>query len=190
MAKAQKKDKSLSKSEILDEIKKLAERAKETSSHQLGLIPNEDLGDEDIDTGFDIAVLKDTANPDESYRLYYGMRRLLMDNLPKGKKNKKLRQYVYDEKNLFLNRGAAIKEDGTRGSDGRMTYINPFLSEAFGLVANWIQSGANAFDIYMAFYNVNEERGYHKPTEDAPKGSFDLKLKALLNVPPPNKENA
>lgn len=183
-----KKTSSHSHEEILDEIKQLSERAKETSSHQLGLIPNEDLGDEDIDIGFDVSRLKDTADPNESYRLYYGMRRLLMDNLPRGKKNKRLRQYVYDEKNLFLNRGMAIKDDGTRGSDGRMTYINPFLSQAFGLVAGWIQGGANPFDIYMSFYNANEERGFHKPTENTTKGSFDQQLQALLNVPLPPKE--
>lgn len=177
MAKTEKKS-SLSKDEILNEIKQLSDRANETSSHQLGLIPNEDLGDEDTDTGFDMSKLKDTANPDESYRLYYGMRRLLMDNLPKGKKNKKLRQYVYDEKNLLLNRGIALKEDGTRGSDGRMTYINPFLSQAFGMVANWIQAGANPFDLYMAFYNANEERGFHKPIENEPMGTFDQHLQS------------
>ncbi len=96
-----------------------------------------------------------------------------MDNLPKGKKNKKLRQYAYDEKNLFLYSGIALKGDGKRGSDGRVAYINPFLSQAFGMVAGWIQNGTNLFDIYMAFAMFNEERGFHKPLETELKGSID-----------------
>ncbi|RZK28079.1 MAG: hypothetical protein EOO61_22555, partial [Hymenobacter sp.] len=121
MAKAKKQSKALTKEEIIAEIKQLSERAQETGSQQLDLIPAE-LGDEDIDLGFDTALLQDTANPEESYRLYYGIRRLLMDNLPPGKPNKKLRQAVYNEKNLFLNRGEDIKPNGVRGSDGRQTY--------------------------------------------------------------------
>jgi len=160
MAKAQKQKKSLSKEEILDEIKKLTERAKETSSQQIDLIPA-NLGDEDIDLNFDPVLLKDTTNPEESYRLYYGIRRLLMDNLPSGKANKKLRQMIYDEKNLFLNRGIDIKDSGIRGSDGRQTYIEPFLKTAFLTVTNWITNGANPFDIFMTFRNLNEERGYY-----------------------------
>lgn len=162
MAKQQKKkSKGLSEEEILKQIKELSDRSMETSSHQLDLLPAQ-LGDEDIDLGISPDILKDTADPEESYRLYYGMRRLLIDNLPAGPSNKKLRQMIYDEKNLFLNRGMDINQNGVRGSDGRQTYIQPFLKEAFMAVSNWIANGAIPFDIFMTFRNMNIEKGYYE----------------------------
>lgn len=185
MSKTKKENKKLSKEEILEEIKQLSKKANAKSSHQLDLMSNVEIGDEDIDLGFDTSNLNDTADPQTSYRLYYGIRRLLIDNLPKGKHNKKLRQYIYDEKNLFLNRGLEIKDNGIRGSDGKMTYIILFLKEAFDTVASWVSTGANAFEIYNAFYEMNEERGFHKDPQQP--NAFDIQLKGLLNTPPPNK---
>jgi len=173
------------KEEILEEIKHLAQRADESSNHQLDLFKGQNLGDEDIDIGFDASIIDDTADPKKSYILYYGIQRLLIDYLPKGPKNKRLRQYVYDEKNLFLNRGMDKDHTGRRGSDGRMTYISSFLQTAFNTVANWVSSGANAFDIYQAFWNLNEEKGYHKKRYS--ENTFDRNLEGLLNTPPPQK---
>lgn len=31
-----------------------------------------------------------------------------------------------------------------------------------GQVTSWILTGTNPFDIYMIFYNLNEEKGFHK----------------------------
>lgn len=175
-----------SKEDIFNEIKKLSKRANETTSHQMDIFLDQNLGDEDIDVGFDSSIFKDTANPDKSHKLYYGIQRLLRDYLPKGIDNKKLRQFVYDEKNLFLNRGIEKNEFGVRGSDSRMTYINNFLEIGFNTVAKWIASGANSFDIYSDFWQLNEDRGYHK--EEQPKGDFDNVVGAMLKVPPPPKD--
>lgn len=47
-------------------------------------------------------VGKEFENPEEKYQLYYnGIRKLLMDFLPKGKDYKQLRDIIYDEKNVF-----------------------------------------------------------------------------------------
>src|SRR5688500_15547180 len=49
---------------------------------------------------------KSFDNPEEKYNLYYkGLRNLLMKYLPKGKDYAEGRQLIYDEKNIFLNRG-------------------------------------------------------------------------------------
>lgn len=152
--------------EIHKEIKLLAERANQNQNYSLDFLDNQRLGDEDIDSKFDVSLLKDTSNPDKSYKLYYGMIRLLRDNLPKGDGgNKKLRTAIYDEKNLFLNRGIPKNINGIRGSDGRMTYIN-FMEVAFNLVSNWLLSGANPWDIYKEFWDLNEEKGFHAPLSD------------------------
>lgn len=144
--------------EIKKEIDLLAKKAAENVSQQFSLFLGISSIDEDIDSGFDVDQLKDVAEPEESYRYYYGIRSLLIANLPKGPEYKKMRQYIYDEKNLFLNRGKDIGVNGVRGSDGRMTYIQPFLKQAFSEVIKWIESGANPYDIYDAFRLLNQER--------------------------------
>jgi hypothetical protein len=155
-----KNQKELSNEEIMQDIKRLADKADEVSNQQLDLFLG-DIGDEDIDNGFNVGALLDAADPTTSHKIYYAIRRLLIEYLPKGKENKSLRQKIYDEKNLFLNRGIDKRPDGIRGSDGRMTYIDPFLKETLKIVADWIATGANSFDIWKAFWDLNEEKGYH-----------------------------
>lgn len=191
MATSKKNKQKFTDEEIFDEIKQLSEKAKETSSRQLDLIDNVDLGNEDIDTGFE-RRLAGTADPDTSHRLYYTMRRTLIDNLPKGKKNEKLRRYVYDEKSLFLNRGNDKNESGYKGSDERMSYIDNFLKTAFDLVNNWVSTGANPFDLYKAFWDINEEKGFHeekKNNESNQSSLFNKNLEGMLAVPPINKDS-
>jgi hypothetical protein len=156
------KEQNKTQKDIFDEIKKLSEKANEISdSEQLGLFPNIDLGEEDVI--FDASLINDTADPDRSHKLYYGMMRLMIGNLPRGIENKKLRRYIYDEKLLFLNRGKEIdKNTGVRGSDSRMTYIPNFLEVAFDTTVNWVKSGGTPFDLFLAFWDLNESRGYHK----------------------------
>lgn len=166
--------------EILKEVKELSLRADESTNHQLDLFLNKDLGDEDIDPIIDFSSISDTADPDKSHKLYYGIRRLLIDYLPKGNENKKLRAYVYYEKNLFLKRGLET------GADSRMTYIANYLEVAFKVVTNWVLHNSNPYDIYMEFYNLNEESGYH--TEKQKLSNFDLKLKEELDFNSKEKE--
>ena len=55
---------------------------------------------------------KQFEDPEEKYNIYYvGIRKLLMDYLPKGKAYEEMRQIIYDEKNIFLN--PAITEANT-----------------------------------------------------------------------------
>ena len=157
-----KKIEQKTKEEIFEEIRKLADRANEISGNQLDLFATQKVGDEDIDLGFNSSILNDTANPEKSHKLYYGIRRLLIEYLPRGEENKKFRQRVYDEKNLFLNRGVDRNKNGLRGSDGRMTYLNTFLWPTFNLVIEWIKKGANYYDIWQDFYDLNEKHSFHK----------------------------
>lgn len=185
------KKQSISDAEKLAQIKMLSEKAQESIDQQLDLFSLGELGDEDIDFGFNPSQLKDTANPAESHRLYYGMMRLLKDNLPKGPENKKLRNFIYVEKSLFLNRGIAENENGIKGSDERMTYLTPFLAQAFNIIVDWVKTGANPYDAYVAFWDANEENGFHhKLAEETTESQkdFDRKLKVLLNTKPSKKD--
>lgn len=156
------KNKVFTNEEILAEIKKLSEKAKEISGHQGSLFEGIGLGDDDLDKMFDVSILDDTANPDVSHRLYYTMMMTLRNNLPQGKANEKLRRYVYDEKSLFLNRGKDKNEKGVKNSDERQSYIPSALKVAFDLVYKWVSQGADPFDIYSEFRMLNENMGYRK----------------------------
>jgi len=103
---------------------------------------------------------KKIDDPVEKFQLYYhGLLRLLKDNLPKGKENESARRIIYDEKNILINRGAKKNEKGIRGSDGRMAYIED-LEMAIEIVANWLVKKGSSVDLFMAFWNKNEELGY------------------------------
>jgi len=103
---------------------------------------------------------KKIDDPVEKFQLYYhGLSRLLKDNLPKGKENESARRIIYDEKNILINRGAKKNEKGIRGSDGRMAYIED-LEMAIEIVANWLVKKGSSVDLFMAFWDKNEELGY------------------------------
>lgn len=99
-------------------------------------------------------------DPDTKFQLYYsGLNKLLIDNLPKGKNFEKERQIIYDEKNILINRGAKKDKKGVRGRDGRMAYLDD-LELALRIVADWTSKKNTAAELYMAFWDKNEELGY------------------------------
>lgn len=99
-------------------------------------------------------------DPVEKFQLYYhGLSKLLKDNLPKGKENEDVRRIIYDEKNILINRGAKKNEKGIRGSDGRMAYVED-LETAIQIVADWISLKGSPSEIFMAFWDKNEELNY------------------------------
>lgn len=99
-------------------------------------------------------------DPVQKFQLYYqGLSKLLKDSLPKGKEFEDVRRIVYDEKNVLINRGAKKDDKGIRGSDGRMAYIDD-LEEAIKIVAEWTSRKGTSAELYMAFWDKNEELGY------------------------------
>lgn len=104
---------------------------------------------------------KEFENPEEKYNIYYkGIRKLLMEYLPKGKEYKEIRNIIYDEKNIFLNNGKRKSDNnGIRLSDGRMTFQTN-MNEILEIIVKWISDSQNPFDIYRLFYELNENFGY------------------------------
>jgi len=100
-------------------------------------------------------------NPEEKYNIYYkGIRKLLMDYLPKGKTFKDVRNIIYDEKNVFLNAGKCKSDNnGIRKSDGRMTF-QPVMNEILDIIVKWVTDSQNPFDLYRSFFELNEKHGY------------------------------
>jgi hypothetical protein len=99
-------------------------------------------------------------DPVQKFQLYYnGLSKLLKKNLPEGKDFKKARDIIYDEKNILINRGAKKDEKGIRGSDGRMAYTED-LEEALKIVANWINRKGSPTELFMDFWDRNEEKGF------------------------------
>lgn len=99
-------------------------------------------------------------DPVQKFQLYYhGLTKLMKDNLPKGKAYEDVRKIVYEEKNILINRGAKLDAKGIRGSDGRMAYIED-LEEAIKIVAEWTSRKGTPAELFMAFWDKNEELGY------------------------------
>lgn len=114
-------------------------------------------------TGFSPTLdLSGIADPDLAYKLYYDSRRIFVTCLPKGRDYKPVRQLIYDEFNLFLNRGKAIKANGLRGSDGRMALPRPVMEEAFRVLHAWGQTSMlNPSQLYNSLRELNLAHGYH-----------------------------
>ena len=155
-----------SREEILADIRGLSEKSEKAAQARQNELFDDLKLDEEVD-GLTTTFLKDVADPDASHRLYFGMRNMMVRNLPKGPENKPLRQHIYDEVNLYLNRGKQKDARGIRGSSGQMTYIPTFLEPAFDLVLRWVGAGANPFELYSAFEAKNTEMGYRSGDEDS-----------------------
>ncbi len=162
-----KKQEGLSQSDL--ERLELLQKANERTGRQLTI--NSETGNLEEFDELKQLVGKEFENPEEKYQLYYnGIRKLLMDFLPKGKDNKQLRDIIYDEKNVFLNLGKKKSDNnGIRKSDGRMTY-QPVMNEILDVIINWIGESQNPFDLYKDFYELNERHGYgHEKYDDSTK---------------------
>ena len=152
-----KKDVELSEADI--ERLELLQKANEKVGKQLSI--NTDSGSlEEFDELREI-IGKEFENPEEKYNIYYkGIRKLLIDFLPKGKEFKEVREIIYDEKNIFLNLGKRKSDNnGIRGGDGRMTF-QPVMNELLDIIIKWVGDSQNPFDIYRDFYELNEKYGY------------------------------
>jgi hypothetical protein len=157
------KDKDLKKKVELSEADlermELLQQANEKVGRQL-TINSVEGNIEEIDELREL-IGKEFENPEEKYNIYYkGIRKLLMDYLPKGKEFKEVRDIIYDEKNIFLNAGKRKSDNnGIRKSDGRMTF-QPVMNEILDIIIKWVGESQNPFVIYREFYDLNEKHGY------------------------------
>jgi hypothetical protein len=137
----------------------LLQKANEKVGRQLSINTSEGKL-EDVDE-LRALIGKEFEDPEEKYNIYYvGIRRLLMEYLPKGKEFKESRDIIYDEKNIFLNLGKRKSDNnGIRKSDGRMTF-QPVMNEILDVIVKWISESQNPFDLYREFYELNETHGY------------------------------
>jgi hypothetical protein len=105
-------------------------------------------------------AIKNIENPENKYDLYYrGISRLLLKYLPKGKRFKVARSYIYEEKNVYLTRGKRINRMGFRGADGRMGYYSD-AKELLNIIMDWIKENGSMFDLYKKLRNININKGY------------------------------
>lgn len=148
-----KSEKQLSSEEA--ERRALLKAAEEESAQDLF-----DEGDGDYNLYEDeIKRLNDVVanhDPDAKHTIFYALQDILKKNLPN---DQLVRRPIHDEKLILLNRGAKRGSDGLRGSDARMGSIE-VMEEAIEIVGNWLRSGKNPYELYMAFYDANEARGY------------------------------
>ena len=152
--------------------KKIGERnlSKEDLERLELLQKSEEIKGEQLVLNLDSEIVKENEaekllgqridDPVTKFQLYYnGLTKLLKENLPNGKEFEDVRRIVYDEKNVLINRGAKKDDKGIRGSDGRMAYLED-LELAIKIVANWTNNKGTPAELFMAFWDKNEELGY------------------------------
>lgn len=148
-------ERKLSKEDI--ERLELLQKSEEVKGEQLALDINSELVTENEAKKL---LAQQIDDPVTKFQLYYnGLSKLLKDNLPKGKESEDVRRIVYDEKNILINRGAKKDEKGIRGSDGRMAYLDD-LEQAIEIVAIWTSKKGTPAELFMSFWDKNEELGY------------------------------
>lgn len=148
-------ERKLSKEDL--ERLEILQKAEEVKGEQLTLNLDSELA---IENEAEKLLGKKIDDPVTKFQLYYqGLTKLLKDNLPKGKENEDVRRVIYDEKNILINRGAKKDEKGIRGSDGRMAYLED-LETAIKIVADWTSRKSSPTELFMAFWDKNEELGY------------------------------
>lgn len=176
--KDQKKKPSLSPEDL--ERLELLQKANERIGKQLTIANTGDL--KEIDEIKQL-IGKDFENPEEKYQLYYkGIRNVLIKYLPKGESYEEGRQIIYDEKNIFLNRGKKKSDgDGIRGSDGRMTYQEN-MKEILDLVLKWVTESQKPIELYNMLYELNEKHGYGHEVYDKTNISFDNAVKKIKEI--------
>ncbi len=153
--KHKKKDRKLSKEDI--ERLELLQKSDEIKGEQLTIDVDSNIT---LENQAEKLIGQQIDDPVQKFQLYYkGLNKLLKDNLPKGKENEEVRRIIYDEKNILINRGAKKDDKGIRGSDGRMAYLED-LEIAIQIVADWTRKKGSSTDLYMAFWDKNEELGY------------------------------
>ena len=158
---------STSSQEELDKLAKLKRLADEADANatgrQLGLGLPDDIsspGSGEDEDPFAPELAGDRENPTESYDLYYAIRRLLMRGLPTGIDNQKLRQEIYDEKNLYLRGGIPRPVDGTPvGADSRQAILIR-KRKAFAATQTWSDREGSSWDIFWEFYTLNKAEGF------------------------------
>jgi hypothetical protein len=135
----------------------ILQKAEEVKGEQLTINLDSGLV---VENEAEALISKKIDDPVEKFQLYYnGLRKMLLDFLPKGREYEQARNMIYDEKNILINRGAKKDEKGLRGSDGRMAHLDD-LEIAIQIVALWISTKGSYWDLYKAFWNKNEEMGY------------------------------
>lgn len=152
------------------EMVEILQQAKETQGKQLTI----DIQDGELKEVDELKELIDQKfdNPEEKHSLFYnGIQNLLKKYLPKGKEFAEQRKIINEEKLIFLNRGAALKPDGTRGSDSRMTYAED-MNEMAKLISDWVLTSQDYVDLYLRLYDLNEKYNYGHQIKDDSSNSF------------------
>lgn len=149
------KKRELSKEDL--ERLEILSKAEEVKGEQLTLDIDSELT---VENQAEKLIGQKIDDPVQKFQLYYkGLNNLLRDYLPKGKANKDVRRIIYDEKNILINRGAKKDEKGIRGSDGRMAYIED-IEVAIQIVADWVSTKRSPAELFMGFWDKNEELNY------------------------------
>jgi hypothetical protein len=176
----QKSAKEKKEEEILMEKLEILQKSREVGGKQL-TFDMDSMEFKEIDEVKEL-LQKSIETPEERYSMFYnGIQNVLIKYLPKHKGFQPYRQIIYDEKNIFLNRGKMKDATGKRGTDSRMAY-NEDYSEIVLLVSNWAMTTQDPIDLYRQLWDLNEKYNYPHQEYDKGSKSFQNAMKKLANI--------
>lgn len=144
------------------EIQSIIEAADRIKDEQLTI---SELGELTSEKEIRDYALGSAENPEKKYTIYYqGINKLLKRALLPGKESKKIRDLIYEEKNIYLTRGKFKNELGIRGGDGRMGYLKD-SQDVFKAMVKCVRSNSSMVEIYQLLVDMNIKKGYKKPSD-------------------------
>lgn len=161
---------SAGKQTSLNFLKELSDEPSIPKESKIG--DSQEAIDAQPDVDFD-ALADGSEDPVRLRKLWHGAQALIISNTFKGKK----RQFVLDEKNLFLKASANT-------TDGKFTFLRA-VQTVYEMAEKWLQSNADAVELGMAYWDLNERNGFHSRKV---QGSFHTTLAAVMKVLPPKRD--
>lgn len=178
--KRQKTEKEIRDEEILREKLEILQKSRESAGKQLSF----DLDSMEFKEVDEVKELlqKPIETPEERYSMFYnGIQNVVIKYLPKGKSFEPYRRIIFDEKNIFLNRGKAKDLSGKRGADSRMAYNEDYI-EMVMLVSKWAMTTQDPIDLYRQLWDLNEKYEYPHQEYDESSKIYQSAMKKLANI--------
>ncbi|MER0442192.1 hypothetical protein [Emticicia sp. W12TSBA100-4] len=108
-------------------------------------------------------LLKDSDDPEKKHEIYYkGIERLLKRMIPsRNAKFKEIKEFVREEKNIYLTRGKEKGQNGRRNADPRMAYLTD-METVFNTLIDCYSINATPMQIFQEFEKLNIDKNYKK----------------------------
>jgi hypothetical protein len=138
--------------EVLAAMKRIEEEEQKLLAGwqtNLDLKSPKDLADEEALDPDTASLLDNAENPPLVKKLWHNAQTAILKNVPQGS----ARKFVLYEKGVFLRKSSS-------STDQKFTFKTA-AQAVYDIVDNWVRSGGDPIELGIAFWDLNEENGFH-----------------------------